>query len=257
MREWKLAEVRYNVVRSRQYEVAVLPIGATEPHGLHMPYGTDNFEVESLADLACEQAHAMGAKVILLPTIPYGVDTNQLAFPLAINVNPSTQSALITDIVRSLEQHGIPKMILLNGHGGNDVPGKQTVFEARQRHRSRSDLLLLFATYWSLGGQPWDSNPSLAQRQMGHACEWETSMILRLAPQLVGPLDQLPEVPFGNAFEPATRGWITKDRTAPGHIGNPRVATAEKGETLFHVFTDDIVALLERVLRWNGKDWNG
>ena len=93
MREWKLAEVRYNIVRQRQYEVAVLPIGATEPHGLHMPYGTDNYEIESLADRACERAHALGAKVILLPTIPYGVDTNQMAFPLAMSVNPSTLSA--------------------------------------------------------------------------------------------------------------------------------------------------------------------
>src|SRR5437763_1250104 len=98
MHEWKLAEVRYSIVRERKYEVAVLPIGATEPHGQHMAYGTDNYEVESLADRACELAHAAGAKVILLPTIPYGVDTNQMAFPLAMNVNPSTLNALITDI---------------------------------------------------------------------------------------------------------------------------------------------------------------
>jgi creatinine amidohydrolase len=82
-------------------------------------------------------------------------------------------------------------------------------------------------------------------------------MILRLAPHLVGPLGTLAEVPSGTAFEPATRGWITKDRSAPGHIGNPRLATAGKGEILFRVFTGDVVALLERVLRWNGKDWNG
>ena len=92
---------------------------------------------------------------------------------------------------------------------------------------------------------------------MGHACEWETSMMLRLAPHLVGDLKHVAPVAFGNAFEPATRGWITKERTEPGHIGDPGAATAEKGETLFRVFSDDVVVFLERVIAWDGKGWNG
>ena len=143
----------------------------------------------------------------------------------------------------------------VNGHGGTITPGKQAIFELRQRHRDRSDLLLLFASYWD-NANPNAGRPDLVQSQMGHACEWETSMILRLTPKLAGPLASIEPVPLGNAFEPAARGWITKDRTAPGHIGDPRSATAEKGETLFRVFTDDVVALLERVARWDGKSWN-
>ena len=80
-------------------------------------------------------------------------------------------------------------------------------------------------------------------------------MILQLAPKLVGNLKQLEPVPFGHAFEPAARAWITKDRTSPGHIGDPRAATTEKGEALFCAFTDDVVKLLERVLSWDGKSW--
>ena len=116
---------------------------------------------------------------------------------------------------------------------------------------------LLFATYWQLGGKPFEVNPQIQQRQMGHACEWETSMILRIAPHLVGDLSRVSPTEFGNAFEPASRGWTTKDRTVPGHIGDPRSASAEKGETLFRVFTDDVVGLLERVIAWDGKSWNG
>src|SRR5262249_43659763 len=138
-----------------------------------------------------------------------------------------------------------------------DVPGRQAVFEVRQHQRQRSDLLLLFATYWQLGARPWETEPRLQQRQMGHACEWETSMILRLAPKLVGALDRLEPVSISPNLEPAARGWITKDRTGPGHIGDPRSATAEKGEVLFQVFTADVLALLERVLRWDGQSWNG
>lgn len=82
-------------------------------------------------------------------------------------------------------------------------------------------------------------------------------MMLRLAPHLVGELRTLDEVPFGNPFEPAHRGWITKDRTGPGHIGDPRVATAEKGESLFQVFAADVVAFMERVIAWDGRSWNG
>ena len=82
-------------------------------------------------------------------------------------------------------------------------------------------------------------------------------MMLRLAPHLVGPLDRLEEVPAGRGFDPATRAWITRERTRPGHLGHPRLATAEKGETLFRAFAADTVSLLERVISWNGKDWNG
>jgi creatinine amidohydrolase len=83
-------------------------------------------------------------------------------------------------------------------------------------------------------------------------------MMLRINPHLVaGDVKQIPDVDWGNPFEPATRGWITKDRTEPGHIGFPRHATAEKGEVLFSTFADDVFAFLERVIRWDGKSWDG
>jgi creatinine amidohydrolase len=91
---------------------------------------------------------------------------------------------------------------------------------------------------------------------MGHACEWETSMILRLAPQLVGDVTRLATVEFGFAFEPAYRGWITKDRTAPGHIGSPQHASADKGEHLFSAFSSGVTAFLERVIGWDGASWS-
>ena len=111
------------------------------------------------------------------------------------------------------------------------------------------------ATYWALGAKPWETDPTIEQREMGHACEWETSMILRLAPSLVGDYRSAPPVDMSASFAPATRGWLTKDRTQPGHIGAPHLATPEKGETLFRVFADDVVRLLERVISWDGVSW--
>ncbi len=81
-------------------------------------------------------------------------------------------------------------------------------------------------------------------------------MILRIAPQLVGDITSLETVPSGNPFEPASRGWITKDRTVPGHIGSPQLASVEKGEALFRSFTDNVVNLLERAVAWDGKSWH-
>src|SRR5204863_7513933 len=100
-------------------------------------------------------------------------------------------------------------------------------------------------------------NRDIKQMRMGHACEWETSMMLRIRPELVGDLSQVEAVPNTPPFEPAMRGWITKDRTVPGHLGDPCHATAEKGETVFQGFAADVVTLLERVLAWDGKSCNG
>ncbi|MBM3855717.1 MAG: creatininase family protein, partial [Verrucomicrobia bacterium] len=136
---------------------------------------------------------------------------------------------------------------------GNDVPGRQAVFEVRQRHRERNDLLLLAGTYWSLGARPWETLPALHQRAMGHACEWETSMMLRLAPHLVGDYRGAEPVDPTQAFAPAGRGWTTRDRSGPGHLGSPQLATAEKGEHLFQVFAADVVAFFERVIQWDGR----
>lgn len=82
-------------------------------------------------------------------------------------------------------------------------------------------------------------------------------MILRLNPGLVREWRSLAPVEFGNPFEPAHRGWVTQDRTGPGHIGSPHLATVEKGEALFRIFTNDVLSLMGRVLKWDGKSWDG
>src|SRR5580704_14762940 len=121
MREWILSEINYGYVKDHPYDVAVLPLGATEPHNLHLPYGTDIFEADAIGEAICQAAHDRGARVALLPTIPYGTETNQMAFPMAMNLNPSTVAAVLTDLVDSLARHGVHKIVLLNSHGGNDL----------------------------------------------------------------------------------------------------------------------------------------
>jgi creatinine amidohydrolase len=232
----------------------VIPVAALEQHGRHMPVFTDSL---LLGEVVQRVSKVMADKVLFTPLTWLGNSHHHLDFPGTMSASPRLYLDLLIDLMENMLFHGFQRLILLNGHGGNIVPAQQATFELRQKYRQRNDLLILSTTYWTLGGEPNKVDPTIKQDRMGHACEWETSMILRIAPHLVVDHQKVEPAPFGNAFEPAHRAWITKDRTAAGHIGDPRIATAEKGETIFRVFSADVVALLERVLAWDGKSWEG
>jgi creatinine amidohydrolase len=232
----------------------IIPVAALEQHGTHLPLFTDSM---LLGEIMRRAAERFAPDALFAPLTWLGNSHHHLDFPGTLSASPRTYLELLNDLAENFLHHGFRRLVFINGHGGNDVPGRQAIFELRQKHRQRKDLLLLFATYWLLGAKPKERNNSLHQDQMGHACEWETSMILRIRPDLVRPYQQLAPVAFGNAFEPAHRGWVTQDRTAPGHIGFPHLASAEKGESLFQIFADDLAVLMERVSRWNGASWEG
>src|SRR6478736_3168465 len=208
----------------------VIPVAALEQHGHHLPVFTDSLLCGEIVRRAEER---LGDRILFAPLSWLGNSDHHLDFAGTLSAPPRVYLDLLNGMIDNFVQHGFRRLVFVNGHGGNSVPGQQAVFEARQRYRGRNDLLLLFATYWLLGGRPREADPSLEQTEMGHACEWETSMMLRLRPELVGDWAQGQPVPFGNAFAPAARGWVTQDRSAPGHIGDPRRATAAKGEVLF------------------------
>lgn len=244
-RHWKLAETNYGHVKGRRYEVAVLPLGATEPHNLHLPYGTDSYQAETIGERICQAAHDQGAKVVLLPTIPYGTETNQMAFPLAMNVNPSTLQAVITDLVDSLAQHGVHKLMLLNGHGGNDF--KPVLRELYGRTPVR-----LFLCNWYHVIK--DIELELFSQRDDHAGEVETSFGLAFFGDLVahepdGRLAADAGATRTSRFEAVNRGWVSITR--PWHIlttnsgaGNPHAATAAKGERLMGVLVERLSKFL-------------
>ncbi|MFZ9856149.1 MAG: creatininase family protein [Limisphaerales bacterium] len=232
----------------------VIPIAALEQHGQHLPVFTDSL---LLGEIVRRVRERLAQQVLFVPLLWLGNSDHHLDFQGTLSAPPRTYLDVLSGLAENLLQQGFRRLVFLNGHGGNDVPGRQALFEVRQRHRNREDLLLLLATYWASGPGPSTGGPALHQKEMGHACEWETSMILRLAPQLVGTCQGLEPVPPGNPFLPASRAWITRDRTTPGHIGWPHLASAEKGEFLFHAFSEDVVSLLQRVIRWDGRTWEG
>jgi len=242
---WKLAEANYGSVKQHTYEVAVLPLGATEPHNLHLPYGIDTLEGNLVGEKICEAACARGAKVVLLPTLPYGTQTNQMQFPLAMNLNPSTLLVVITDLVESLVQHGILKIVLLNGHGGNDL--KPVLRELY----GRTPAQLFLCNWYAIFDDVYDD---IFQRRDDHAGEMETSLALAYWPELVarnpdGTLTADEGRKARSRFEAVNRGWVSITR--PWHLlttntgaANPHAATAEKGRRLIEVLVERLAGFL-------------
>src|SRR5262249_46832252 len=169
MREWILAEQTHGFTRSQRWEVAVLPFGATEPHNLHMPYGTDNYQVDVIGQRACEHAYRSGARVVLLPTIPYGVNTNHLQVPgaRACSVTPTTLLHILADLVDSMERQGVRKLVLLNGHGGNELKPL-----TRELHH-RTKVFVCVCDWFRMAV---DQYPKLFKQPGEHADEVETSL---------------------------------------------------------------------------------
>jgi creatinine amidohydrolase len=242
MREWVLAEVNHAFLREHPPAVAVLPFGATEPHNLHMPYGTDNFEVEAVATRACERAYRAGARVVLLPTVPFGVNTNHLQVPggLACSVTPTTLLAILTDLVEALERQGVGKLLLLNGHGGNELKPLM-----RQLHHKTSVFLCLCDWF----RMATDVYPTLFAKPGEHADEVETSLGLAFFPDLVKPELADAGAVRPTRFEAINRGWVSITR--PWHLattntgmGDPRPATAEKGHKLMDVLVERLAGFL-------------
>jgi creatinine amidohydrolase len=242
MREWILAEQTHAFVRQQRWQVAVLPFGATEPHNLHMPYGTDNFEVEAIGQRACEKAYRAGAKVLLLPTIPFGVNTNHLKVPggLTCSVTPTTLLALLTDLVDSLERQGVGKLLLLNGHGGNELKPL-----TRELHH-RTKVFLCVCDWYRMAT---DVYPKIFKQPGEHADEVETSLGLAFFSELMHPELADDGAMQPTRFEAINRGWISITR--PWHlaskntgIGNPAAATAEKGRQLMDVVVERLAGFL-------------
>lgn len=248
----QLAELSWPTVEALNKDAPVVfPIAALEQHGHHLPVFTDSM---LLGEIVRRAAERLKDKVLFAPLMWLGNSDHHIDFPGTLSARPRTYLELINGLANDFIRYGFKRIVFVNGHGGNDVPGRQALFEVRQQHRDRKDLLLLLATYWDLGGKV---DETFHQKGMSHACEWETSMILRLAPHLVGNYKKAEPVEPGTGFTPGFRAWTTPDRTKAGHIGWPNTASAEKGEKLFQMFSDGLIHFLERVIRWDGKTWNG
>jgi creatinine amidohydrolase len=238
-RPYIISETNWHHVKQTEYSVAILPWGATEAHNFHLAYGTDSYQCDYIAAESASIAWDKGVKVAVLPTIPFGVQTTQMDIPFCINMNPSTQMLVLSDIVHSLEQQGVKKLLILNGHGGNNF--RQMIREIQVD----SDVFLCTLNWYNV------LNPNGYFDEPGdHAGELETSVMMYIQPELVAPLMQA-----GNGKENKFRisafreGWawaprIWTEATNDTGVGNPAKSSAHKGEKFANAVISKIAEFL-------------
>lgn len=249
-RPYLLAETNWKSVKDIDYKVAILPWGATEAHNYHLPYSTDNYEAEYVASESARQAWDRGGKVVVLPCIPFGVNTGQLDVKLCMNMRPSTQYAILKDVVDVLLRHDIQKLVILNSHGGNNFKNM-----IRELSIDFSEMFVCSLDWWRIGDaahyfdEPGD-----------HAGELETSAMMFLQPHLVLPLKEA-GAGLGRGFKikGLKDGWVTSQRqwtkvTTDTGVGNPAKSTAEKGKQFLEMTTSEISAFLVELAQTDLED---
>ena len=239
-RPFVLHETNYKDLREYRPNVAVLPWGATEAHNLHLPHGTDVIEATEIAERSAQLAHEAGAKVIVLPTIPFGNNEQQLDQVATISFRTSTAAAIFEDVARSLTLQGIDRLVILNGHGGNEF--KPIVRDLQNQFK----MLLVVINFFQIEPKALDE---IFDEPGDHAGEMETSMILHLRPEWVvmGQAGQGKRVPF--AIEGLTQSGVWTPRPwSATHLdtgsGNPARASAQKGQCYFEHVSQAISRVL-------------
>lgn len=222
-REGVIEELAWPTVKGREWPVAIMPWGATEAHNTHLPYGTDTMLGREVAARVALMCQSKGVNVAALPAMPFGVNTTQLDIPMTLNVMPSTQLAVLRDIVRSIEPHGVRALVLLNAHGGNEL--KALVRELQPS----TNVMLVIANWWMAADHARFVEPG------DHAGALETAAMMHIAPHLVADREAWGDGATKQSVLSGVRaGWAWLPRrwtqvTADTGIGDPREATPEQG----------------------------
>ena len=175
-RPYVLLEANYRQLLDEPPNLAILPWGATEAHNYHLPHGTDVIEAERIAIESARLASERGAKPIVLPTIPFGNNAQQLDQAATIHFSTDTAASILNDVCLSLTEQGIDRLLIVNGHGGNE-------FKPLVRDQQLElDIFITVCNFWQVAA---DVAAEIFDRPGDHAGELETSLILYLHPDWV------------------------------------------------------------------------
>jgi len=228
----------------RETAVVVAPIAACEQHSRHLPVYTDTILVTAVAE-GVEQR--LPSQILLLPTQWFGASSHHLRLGATLSAEVDTHITMICDLLTPLLDDGYQRFLVLNGHGGNIDTMHVALRRLQPRYRNR---LVTAASYWELADKELAALAEGPRKSMGHACEFETSMMLALRPDLVRR-DEIKDDPPKD--DPELRGLFTaedmKQRTDHGAAGFPERATAEKGRAFLAVAIERTVAMLQALLR--------
>jgi creatinine amidohydrolase len=233
---------------AKEDRVVMLPVGSIEQHGPHLPLGTDSFAVEIVCKKAAEK---MQAEVVLAPTVAYGFNEESMDFPGTITINGTAFIEYLFSICRSFAHHGFKKIVIVNGHGNNipyvNITSDRILYETKS--------ICASVNYFSLASEK--AGKILESSVLSHADEMETSMILAARPDLVDMSKAVKEISFPkskwifwgvNAMKkPRLIHFMDYDSriTRTGVVGDPTVATREKGEQMIEAFALDIADFVQ------------
>ncbi len=227
----------------RDTTVVVAPIAACEQHSLHLPTYTDTILVTGVAEGVESR---LPRQVLLLPTQWFGASAHHLRFGATLSASVDTHITMLCDLLEPLLEDGYQRLMILNGHGGNIDTMQVALRRLQTRYQDRQ---LTAASYWDLAAKELAALAEGPRKNMGHACEFETSMIMALRPELVRR-EEIRDDPPNDAA--VLRGlYIAEDmkqRTDHGAVGYPQLATAEKGKAFLAAAIDRTVEVVQALL---------
>lgn len=241
----KFAECTFSELRQvpREGCVVVAPLAAVEQHSHHLATLTDTVLVTGVAERA-EQL--LPEKILLLPTLWLGASQHHLRFGATLSARVETHVEMLLDLIEPLLEDGYQRLLLLNGHGGNIDTMQSALRRLQPRWQQR---ILTAACYWDLAASELAALCEGPRKQMGHACEMETSMMLALRPDLVRPAE-IRDDPEQD--DPALHGlYLAEDmyqRTDHGAVGYPSRANAEKGRRMLEAAAKRVVEVVLRLV---------
>ncbi len=244
-----LSDVTTEEAREAWGEVraGMLPTGATEQHGPNLEMSCDITVATAFAE---RLARAFFPRVALLPPFPYGVSPHHLAFTGTLSLRPETFEAVVTDVADSLRHHGVQRLVIVNGHGGNHAPLALLTAKLRDRGIRAASL-----AWFSLAAD--EAAKTAKHTPYNHACEVETSVALALAPQLVRKdklaAGKVRPQPYRNSNPSGSAKvevpYLFDELTENGALGDARLATLKDGERIVAAVVDRASAFLEDFLK--------
>lgn len=237
-------------------KLVIVPAGATEAHGPHLPLDVDTHQAATVAERLAERVGALVA-----PAIPYGYSTTWMGFPGTVTLQAETFQQVLVEVVSSLVEHGFHRVLILNGHRPNgtacDVAARRVV----DAYAHRRPVQITAVSYWEPGAAAVHALRTSKVGGMGHACEMETSVQLATRPQLVH-MERLegvePPIVRWDLVAPVEPyrtyvSWPTAADGHPGIFGDPHAATAEAGERFVEAVLDGLVRMLEDISSGGGS----
>jgi creatinine amidohydrolase len=251
-----MGELNWREAQNAGEKIVVVPLGSLEQHGHHLPLLTDSLIGGEIIARAQKQ---LGEVALFLPMLWLGHSPHHLAFPGSVSLQSKTYIAVLEDVLDSLIAAGFRRILGFNSHGGNMAPASVAWSNVQMRHApNHPDLWLGVTSWFSLLRAEDVASLGLAQSRISHACEWETSQIAAIAPQLVGDERPAAHHDIGSAFWSSDYSWTGRieiarrieQSSASGAFGFPELATPEKGEALLNLAAHELIALVREMATW-------